>query len=196
MSIFYRDNKICFESPSLENLLEDWHEHLQKKENITPDGLKETKQSLHSALLLKFGNYFPIATTFIPASRAALAVSSNYHDYHLKEFKGLIEALPQFESRKLEIINTIGSYHTIFIETINWLDIASEKPFLHVLRYGEPQIGLITKQAGIELNKKIRGIYKEYSDAEDICIMGYVAKRATPFIVNCTKKFSFTASLD
>ena len=107
MCLFYKNNEICFESSSLIDLLKEWHEHLQKKENITPDGLKETKQSLYSSLLTKFGNYFPIATTFIPASRAALAVSSSYNDYHLKEFKKLIDALPQFDSRKLPIINTI-----------------------------------------------------------------------------------------
>jgi hypothetical protein len=82
----------------------------------------------------------------------------------------------------------------IFLNTVKWLNIASEKPFLHVLRYGEPQIGLTTKQTGIELNKKIRGIYTGYSDAEDICIMGSVVKGAIPLIINCTRNFSITAS--
>lgn len=107
MSLLCNGNDINFESPSLDNLLENWYKHLQKKENETPDGLKETKKSLYSALLQKFDNYFPIATTFIPASRASLANSSNYIDPYLKEFKSLVDVLPRFESRKLEIINTI-----------------------------------------------------------------------------------------
>jgi hypothetical protein len=36
-----------------------------------------------------------------------LAVSSNYNDYHLKEFKAFIDVLPRLLSRKLEIINSI-----------------------------------------------------------------------------------------
>ena len=101
------DNNIKFESPSLLDLLKEWDEYFHKKGNVTPDGFKETKQSLYSAILRKFENCFPISTTFVPASRAALVSSSNYIDYHLKEFEGLIDVLQRFDSRKLEMDNTI-----------------------------------------------------------------------------------------
>lgn len=107
MSLFCKDNEIFFESSSLIDLLKEWYKHLQKKENETPDGLKETKKSLYSALMQKFGNFYPIATTFIPASRASLANSSDYIDPYLKEFKALVDHLPRFQSRKLEMLNTI-----------------------------------------------------------------------------------------
>jgi hypothetical protein len=112
MDMMCIDNNIHFESSSLEKLLKEWYEYLDKKgilatKNITPDGFEETKQSLFSTLLQKFGNYFPIATTFIPASRATLAFVSSFNDDHLKEFKRLIDVLPRFENRGLEIINTI-----------------------------------------------------------------------------------------
>jgi hypothetical protein len=83
----------------------------------------------------------------------------------------------------------------IFQNTVNWLNIADEKPFLHVLRYGEPQIGLTTKHVGIELNEKIRRIFASYSDSEDICIMVPVRRGTKPLIINSTNsKFSITAS--
>ena len=83
----------------------------------------------------------------------------------------------------------------IFQNTVNWLNIANEKPFLHVLRYGEPQISLTTKNIGIDLNKKIRKIFAGYSDAEDICIMVSVRRGTKPLIINSQySKFSITAS--
>ena len=83
----------------------------------------------------------------------------------------------------------------IYQNTINWLNIADEKPFLHVLGYGEPQIFLTTKNVGIELNRKIKGIFTNYSETEDICIMVSVKRGAKPLIVNSPySKFSITAS--
>ena len=103
------DGNINFESASLTELLKEWDAHLQKKKNATPDGFEETKQALYSSLFRKFGEYFPIATTFIPASRAALAFNPSSIDEHLKQFKGLIDVLPlpRFKARNQEIVNTI-----------------------------------------------------------------------------------------
>jgi len=101
---------IEFESIYLEKLLTDWNDKLQKKllsGNITPDGFEEFKRFLNSDLLNKFDNHFPIVTIFIPASRAALAVSSNYSDKYLRSYSDLVKFLPQFKARNHEIINTI-----------------------------------------------------------------------------------------
>lgn len=81
----------------------------------------------------------------------------------------------------------------IYENTVNWLNIADEKPFLYVLRFGD-SIGLTTKFIGIDINKKLKNIYRDYTDTEDICIMVSVARRAKPLVVNCTSKFSFNAS--
>jgi hypothetical protein len=106
------ENVICFKSIYLENLLKEWNEYLQKKgifdpEKVTPDGFSEGKRSLYSELLQKFGGHFTIATTFIPASRAALAFSSSHTDHHLDSFREKVDILPQFVSRNLEMIKTI-----------------------------------------------------------------------------------------
>jgi len=111
---------IVFESPFLENLLSDWKEFVQKKDlyhpgKATPDGFREMKLSFHNDLLQKFGGYFPIATTFVPASRAALAFASNHTDHHLKEYNQLVDFLPKYQCRNQEIIKTILKAKMIFV---------------------------------------------------------------------------------
>jgi len=111
---------INFESPFLENLLSEWKETILANnliEIVTPDGFKETKLTLYNDLLKRFGSYFPIATTFVPASRAALAFSSNHTDHHLKEFNQLVAFLPTIQSGNQEIqkiINIILKAKMIF----------------------------------------------------------------------------------
>jgi predicted ATPase len=106
------ETDVIFESSFLEKLLTEWNEIAQKKgfvspEKITPDGFRELKLSLYSNLLKRFGECFPMATIFVPASRAALAFSSNHTDNYLKEYKEVVDVLPQFISRNQKIINTI-----------------------------------------------------------------------------------------
>lgn len=103
---------IVFKSVFLENLLAEWKRHLQKKNiagnaRITPDGFDEVKNFLYAELLKKFSGLFPMATTFIPASRAALAFGSDFTDIYLKDYKKMIDVLPQFMSRNREIIKNI-----------------------------------------------------------------------------------------
>jgi AAA15 family ATPase/GTPase len=106
------ETNIVVKSSFLEELLTTWKEFLEKKiiashKKVTPDGFEEVKRSLYAELLNKFGSYFPLATTFIPASRAALAFGSNYTDDYLKEYRTLLDVLPRFKNRNQEIINTI-----------------------------------------------------------------------------------------
>ena len=105
-------NNITFKSVFLHDMLREWDEYSQKKgifnsENVTLDGFSEAKKFFYSDVLKKFGGHFPMATTFVPASRAALAFGSSHSDYHLKVYKELIDVLPRFKSRNQEIINTI-----------------------------------------------------------------------------------------
>jgi hypothetical protein len=101
------DNKFFIESDFLMKLLADWKEYLEKKEHITPDGFREVKLFFHNELLKRFGDHFPIATTFIPASRAALAFGSDISDDYLKEYNSLINILPRFPSGESEPISSI-----------------------------------------------------------------------------------------
>jgi len=103
---------IRIESSYLGNMLAEWNTYIQKKKSsyldtITPDGFEEAKRSLYADILKKFGGHFPAATIFIPASRAALAFGSNYNDSYLRDYKALVDVLPQFGNRGQEIINTI-----------------------------------------------------------------------------------------
>lgn len=96
-------NGITFESLFLRSLLADWESYLHKKSNsgyITPDGFEEDKRFFHADILKRFNSHFPIATNLVPASRAALAVSSDYIDPYLKEFDSLIRFLPQIDNNK------------------------------------------------------------------------------------------------
>ena len=107
-----KETGILFKSVFLESLLKEWFDYSQKKgvfvsENVTPDGFDEIKQHLYNELLKKFGNHFPMSTTFVPASRAAIAFGSSHTDDYLKEYKELVDVLPRFISSKWEIVNTI-----------------------------------------------------------------------------------------
>jgi hypothetical protein len=100
-------NIIYIESPFLKKLLDGWKEHLKGKGDITPDGFKEIKLFFYDEILRKFENHFPIATTFIPASRAALAFGSGVGDNYLTEYNTLMNNLRRFPNRNLDLINSI-----------------------------------------------------------------------------------------
>lgn len=107
-----KETGVHFKSVFLESLLKEWYDYSQKKgvfvsENVTPDGFDEIKQHLYNELQKKFGNYYPMSTTFVPASRAAIAFGSSHTDDYLKEYKELVDVLPRFISSKWEIVNTI-----------------------------------------------------------------------------------------
>ncbi|MDR0641397.1 MAG: ATP-binding protein [Treponema sp.] len=87
--------------------MNDWKRYLGKKDHITPDGFGEVKLFLHNELLKIFGGHFPIATTFIPASRAALAFGSDINDDYLKDYNNLANILPRFKSRSPKLIDHI-----------------------------------------------------------------------------------------
>ena len=106
---------IVIESPYLEDLLRKWKEYLDKNienasKNFNPDGFKkqldknienaskslspdsfdEFRHTLYDAIQEEFNQRFPILTTFIPASRAAMAYCSNFSDYFLDKYSNQI----------------------------------------------------------------------------------------------------------
>jgi len=55
--------------------------------------------------------------------------------------------------------------------TVDWLNIAKENPYFYIIRYGQPAINLTITQTRETLTKKMKEIYKGYSDDEDTCIV-------------------------
>jgi AAA15 family ATPase/GTPase len=103
---------IVIKSPFFFFFFSEWKEFVQKKNFdhpgiVTPDVFREMKLSFYNDLLKKFGSYFPMATTFVPASRAALAFASNHTDHHLKDYKELVDVLPRYQGRNQDIVDTI-----------------------------------------------------------------------------------------
>jgi len=109
------EKNIIFESSYIESLLKEWKELLQKNENLTldkpedvkEDSLQEFKNSVYNDVLNKFGGNFPVSTAFIPASRAALAVSSDYSDYYLRKYAELLGILINKPGKNDKKINEI-----------------------------------------------------------------------------------------
>jgi len=89
---------IVIESLYLKDLLEKWKEQLDKYiENASgspsPDSFDEFRHTLYDAIQEEFNQRFPILTTFIPASRAAIAYYSKFPNYFMEKYNNQIEAI-------------------------------------------------------------------------------------------------------
>jgi predicted ATPase len=113
---------IYIESSYLCNLLDSWKDYLKKKGNITPDGFGEAKLLFYNELLKTFDGHFPIAATFIPASRAALAFGSGSGGEYLKEYNDLFNALLRFQDRNPALINSIIKANIVIDKSALWLE--------------------------------------------------------------------------
>jgi hypothetical protein len=122
INIFNDNNTIHIESLFLKNLLNEWKEYLGKKGDITPDGFEEAKLYFYHDLLKTFAGHFPIATTFIPASRAALAFGSGGGDNYLKDYNDLMNSLHRFSNRDPALINFIIKAKIIVDNGKLWLE--------------------------------------------------------------------------
>jgi len=78
----------------------------------------------------------------------------------------------------------------IFKNTVEWLQIAEEKPFFHVVFYGDPLNGDDHTKAEKDLDEKMRELYSQYSKDEEICFMVYANKKAEVLRLNYTTIFS------
>jgi predicted ATP-dependent endonuclease of OLD family len=116
------NNAIHIKSHFLKNLLDRWKKYLERKSDITPDGFEEAKLYFYNELLKTFDGHFPIATTFIPASRAALAFGSGAGDNYLREYNDLMNSLHRFSNRGLALINSILKAKIIIDNGKLWLE--------------------------------------------------------------------------
>jgi len=117
---------VTVESVSLENLLKEWQNYSNKRlinipEKVTYEGFIETKKFLHNNLQKKFGGFFPVKGIFIPASRAALALSTDYTDYYLRRYKAFTDTLRSRKCRNQKAVKDILKAN-INIKDIIYLD--------------------------------------------------------------------------
>jgi len=78
----------------------------------------------------------------------------------------------------------------MFKNTVEWLQIAEEKPFYHVVFYGDPLFGNEHIKAEKELDEKMRETYSQYSKDEDICFMIFANKKSEVLRLYYTTIFS------
>jgi len=77
-----------------------------------------------------------------------------------------------------------------FKNTVEWLQIAEEKPFYHVVYYGDPLFPDDYTSAEKELDEKMREKYSQYSKDEEICFIIYANKEAEILRLHYTTIFS------
>ena len=77
-----------------------------------------------------------------------------------------------------------------FKNTVEWLQIAEEKPFYHVVFYGDPLFDNDYTAAEKDLDEKMRKIYSQYSKDEEICFIIYANKEAEVLRLHYTTTFS------
>jgi len=84
----------------------------------------------------------------------------------------------------------------VFKNTVNWLNIAHERPYFYVIPYyGKQQAAVHTAFNSKILNMELRKIFKGYSNDEDICIVIPADKRAEILNIDHTsgsKKFKIS----
>jgi predicted ATPase len=105
---------ISMESEFLKQTLPEWKKYLQENRTKTPDGEKEGKLAIYNLLSEKFGGNYPIATTFVPAARATLAITEldkpTFWDYYLDKFNSLANFIldknlnPKYENKIKDIL--------------------------------------------------------------------------------------------
>jgi len=122
------ERAITVKSESLEKLLDEWLIYSERKsinnpEKVTYDGFREAKNFFYNNLQKKFGGCFPVKAAFIPASRAALALSTDYTDYYLRKYKAFTDNLRFRKVRNQEAVGKILKAN-INMEDILYLESA------------------------------------------------------------------------
>ena len=95
------------------------------------------------------------------------------------------------EGRNLSKINEISA---ILENTVDWLDIAKERPFFYVIRYGQSASSLVTNQACADISERIKEIYKGYPDDENPCIVLQTLHDSKSLIIDHIKKTKIKVS--
>jgi len=112
--ILFRDEagkEISFKSEYLEKELNEWKDYIKDKNH---NDFSNIRAELYDRFSKKFNDLYPLATTFIPASRAALAVgTSKFWDYYIMEYNDFIGYI-----KKLPKSDYIDKIHEILKATI------------------------------------------------------------------------------
>ena len=119
---------VTVESASLESLLKEWLNYSKKRainvpEKVTYDGFIEMKHYFYNNLQKKFDGCFPVKAAFIPASRAALTLSTDYTDYYLRKYNAFTDNLRLRKCKNQEAVEKILKAN-INIEDTIYLDSA------------------------------------------------------------------------
>jgi hypothetical protein len=78
---------------------------------------------------------------------------------------------------------------SLFNNTVNWLNIANEKPYFYIVRYGEPKNSVNTNFTSKVINIELKRTYSGYSNDEDICIIIPVEKHSQSLRIDYIKNF-------
>jgi predicted ATPase len=98
---------VRIDSVFLRELLNQWQCRLENIKDITADGFRQMKLEFYDELSNKFDGYFPMATTFVPASRASLAFNSSHNDDYLRKFNDDMNMIRNFRGNHLELMEEI-----------------------------------------------------------------------------------------
>ena len=91
-------------------------------------------------------------------------------------------------------LSNIDALLHLLKNTVDWLHIAQEKPYLYVFYYGHPETGVAASYAIKKLNKKIKETFPAYAKDEDACIGVSVVRKSESLHINqTTGNFSFSA---
>jgi len=112
-------NKFKWSSNYISNNIEKWRNLFDVDK--TPDLMDNVRNSIYNLILADFQNSFPIATMFIPASRAiaAIADSISSRDQFINRFLGLKNYALSFDNISNDIINNILQIKNITVNDKN-----------------------------------------------------------------------------
>jgi predicted ATPase len=101
------ENKFIWSSNYISKQLSKWEELFDATK--TPDLSDKVRNSIYNAILTDFQNTFPIASMFIPASRAIVAIADNFSskDIFVNQFLNFKNFALAFDDISNELVNKI-----------------------------------------------------------------------------------------
>ena len=111
--------KITWFSDYISSRLEKWQTFFNAEK--TPDLLDNIKNSIYGLILADFQNSFPIASMFIPASRAIIAMTNSFssRDQFINSFLRLKNFALSFDNISNDVVNNILQINNISINENN-----------------------------------------------------------------------------
>jgi predicted ATPase len=108
-------NKFIWSSNYISNRLSKWEGLFDMTK--TPDLSDKVRNSIYNTILTDFQNSFPLASMFIPASRAIVAIANNFssRDIFVNQFINLKNFALEFDDISSELVNKILRLKSITI---------------------------------------------------------------------------------